>query len=99
MYDPKTDSLKNPERYAKPGETLYQHLFRVHEYSRSKPDRVVFEQIPAELQREFPDVYGKIDTERLGTIVALVWSYLGGKGAVNIPVVKKWFREAVDSSR
>ena len=95
MYDPKVDGTRDEERYAKPGETLYQHLFRVHEYWRTRPDSLVFVDLPAELKREFPDAYGRIDDESLGTIVALVWAYLGGKGTVNDRITRKWFRDAL----
>ncbi|MBX3375840.1 MAG: hypothetical protein KF678_02405 [Phycisphaeraceae bacterium] len=95
MYHPKVDGTRDEERFAKPGETLFQHLFRTHEYWRQRPDTLVFVTIPAELKQEYPDVYGRIDDERLGTMVALVWAYLGGKGSVNDRVIRKWFRDAV----
>ncbi len=95
MYDPKLDGMPDEIRYSKPGETLYQHLFRSHEHFRNKPDELVFVTIPAELKAQFPQVYGQIDDEKLGTIVALVWAYLAGKGNVNDRVIRKWFRESI----
>jgi hypothetical protein len=95
MYDPKADATRDEERYAKPDETLYQHVFRAIEYWRTKPDSLVFVSLPAELKREFPEVYGRLDDDRLGIIVALVWAYLGGQSTVNDRVIRKWFRDAV----
>ncbi len=95
MYDAANDGTPEGLRFALPGETLSRAVFRVHEAWREAGDTLVFGEIPARLREEFPGVYGAMDEAQLGTLVALAWLYLGGRGAVNDRTILKWFREAV----
>jgi hypothetical protein len=98
MYDPKIHATTDRERYAEPGETIFDHVYRVHESYKADPGRgqLTFIDLPAEFKRDFPEVFGRFSDESLGTIISLVWLYLkGAKGTVNDRVVRKWFREAI----
>ncbi|MCE7973555.1 MAG: hypothetical protein DYG92_04405 [Leptolyngbya sp. PLA1] len=98
MYNPKTQATTVGRRFAMPGETIFGHVHRVLEDWRSDPGRgtLTFVDRPAELKRDYPDVFGRFDDESLGTIVSLLWLYLkGSKGTVNDRVIRKWLREAI----
>lgn len=96
MYDPDLHATTDEERFSRPGETVFEHVHRVLESWRSDPGRnVTWNDLPAELKRDYPEVFGRFDDQSLGTVVSLVWLYLGGKGTVNDRIIKKWFRDAI----
>jgi len=96
MYDPKFDRTPDALRFPLPDETVFAHVRRVVDEWKQNKDGVVFGSAPARLRAEFPEVFGRIDDDRLGTLCALAWLYLGAN-AVNDRVLHKWFVDAVRS--
>jgi hypothetical protein len=94
MYDPNKDATRDQERFPLDGETLFQHVHRVVEHWKDNQPQLLFDTLPAELRRDYPDIFGRFDNERLGIIISLVWIYLGAS-TVNDATIRKWFREAI----
>lgn len=101
MYNSNTDGTTDEERISKPNETIFAHVYRVIESFKASQlnTGLTFKDLPAEFKRAYPEVFGRFDDESLGTIVSLVWLYLGGKSSVNDRIIRKWFRDAIGESR
>ena len=94
MYDPKLHATPDELRFAQSGETVFSHVRRVVDHWKHSQGELVFGTAPEQLRTEFPEVFGRLDDERLGVLCALVWLYLGSN-TVNDRTLHKWFVDAV----
>lgn len=92
MYDPKVDATRPNERFAEPNETIFSHVRRVVNHYKDKQRQLVFDGMPQELQRDYPEIFGRLDTEQLGILCSLVWLYLEHP---HINSLRKFFRDSV----
>jgi len=83
-------ATRDEERYAKPGETIFQHVKRVVAHWEDNQRWVVFDGLPQELQRRYPEVFGRMDVRELGVICSLVWLHLDHPTE---PGLRKWFEK------
>lgn len=98
MYDRKIHATTDEQRFARPGEALFQHVHRVVEEWRANTSQssLTMVDLPKAFKAEHPGVFGRFDDARLGTIVSLIWIYLAGStGTVNERVIRKWFEDAI----
>lgn len=85
-------AARKAEREPLPGETISAAVYRVVTHWQEKQRITCFDTMPQELAEEFPEVFGQMDSEQLGIIIAAVWLYLGGRGGVTESGCRKWFR-------
>lgn len=88
-------AARDEERYPLPDETISAAVYRVVTYWQEHQRITCFDSMPDELAAEFPEVFGQMDRETLGVLIATMWLYLGGRGTVTERVCRKWFHDLV----
>ena len=73
-------------------ETISKAVRRVVDAWQDRDDTDVFGDFRQEIQREHPEIFGRLDDESLGILCSLVWLYLGH--GTNKKSLMKWFRDS-----